>query len=52
MFLFSELDANSLVVPVLNDEFIEIEDPQTGKTFYANIVTGECTWDKPMFARM
>lgn len=28
-------------------EFVEITDPQTSKSFYANIVTGECSWDKP-----
>ncbi|KAJ3412665.1 hypothetical protein HDV05_000415 [Chytridiales sp. JEL 0842] len=26
----------------------EISDPQTGRTFYANVVTGECSWEKPL----
>ncbi|KAI8826685.1 Rho GTPase activation protein [Fimicolochytrium jonesii] len=27
--------------------FVELADPQTGNLFYANLVTGECTWDRP-----
>ncbi|KAI8814450.1 Rho GTPase activation protein [Cladochytrium replicatum] len=34
------------------DAFVEITDPQTGKTFFANILTGECTWDKPQNAKV
>ncbi|KAJ3397235.1 hypothetical protein HDU92_000115 [Lobulomyces angularis] len=32
----------------MNNEFVEITDPQTGRLFYANIQTGECTWEKPI----
>ncbi|KAI9337364.1 hypothetical protein DFJ73DRAFT_849162 [Zopfochytrium polystomum] len=28
----------------------EITDPQTGRVFYANVVTGDCTWDRPVDA--
>ena len=28
-------------------EYVEITDPQSNKSFYANIKTGECVWEKP-----
>ncbi|KAJ3412729.1 hypothetical protein HDV05_000299 [Chytridiales sp. JEL 0842] len=30
--------------------FHQITDPQTGKMFYANLVTGECAWEPPASA--
>lgn len=33
-------------------EWIEITDPQTQNTFYANPTTGECQWDKPNIGRV
>ncbi|TPX55048.1 hypothetical protein PhCBS80983_g05628 [Powellomyces hirtus] len=32
--------------------FVEITDPQTGRTFFANLATGECSWDRPVNARV
>ncbi|KAL2916168.1 hypothetical protein HK105_204259 [Polyrhizophydium stewartii] len=32
--------------------FYEITDPQTGKTFFANLQTGECSWELPADARL
>ncbi|RUS18343.1 hypothetical protein BC937DRAFT_88864 [Endogone sp. FLAS-F59071] len=29
------------------EEWVEIIDPQSGNQFYANPITGECSWDKP-----
>ncbi|KAJ3219354.1 hypothetical protein HDU67_001573 [Dinochytrium kinnereticum] len=29
------------------DVFHQITDPQTGKTFFANTMTGDCSWEKP-----
>ncbi|KAJ3112173.1 hypothetical protein HDU96_004874 [Phlyctochytrium bullatum] len=29
------------------DVYHQITDPQTGKTFFANTVTGDCSWEKP-----
>ncbi|KAI9012756.1 hypothetical protein BC832DRAFT_547929 [Gaertneriomyces semiglobifer] len=34
-------------LPGAENVFVEITDPQTGKTFFANIATGECRWDRP-----
>ncbi|KAI8925684.1 Rho GTPase activation protein [Entophlyctis helioformis] len=31
---------------------VEITDPQTGKTFFANLATGECSWELPPNARL
>ena len=28
-------------------EWVEVKDPQSGKTFFANAKTGECAWEKP-----
>ncbi|TPX34507.1 hypothetical protein SmJEL517_g02866 [Synchytrium microbalum] len=28
--------------------FVEITDPQSGKVFFANVLTGDCTWDRPL----
>ncbi|TPX68495.1 hypothetical protein SpCBS45565_g03096 [Spizellomyces sp. 'palustris'] len=38
--------------PGAEDIFVEITDPQTGKTFFANIATGECCWERPRHARV
>ncbi|KND03644.1 uncharacterized protein SPPG_01117 [Spizellomyces punctatus DAOM BR117] len=38
--------------PGAEDVFVEITDPQTGKTFFANIATGECCWERPRHARV
>jgi hypothetical protein len=28
-------------------DWVEIHDPQSGKQFFANTRTGECSWDRP-----
>ncbi|KAI9092913.1 hypothetical protein DFS34DRAFT_281217 [Phlyctochytrium arcticum] len=38
--------------PGAEDIFVEITDPQTGKTFFANIATGECCWERPRHGRV
>ncbi|KAI8836572.1 hypothetical protein BC829DRAFT_421680 [Chytridium lagenaria] len=32
------------------DVYHQITDPQTGKTFFANTATGDCSWEKPTAA--
>ncbi|KAJ3012765.1 hypothetical protein HKX48_006093 [Thoreauomyces humboldtii] len=34
------------------DVFVEITDPQTGRTFFANLATGECSWERPAHGRV
>jgi len=33
---------------VIDYDWIEINDPQSSRSFYANIKSGECSWDKPV----
>ncbi|KAJ3180906.1 hypothetical protein HDU87_001552 [Geranomyces variabilis] len=35
-----------------SNTFVEITDPQTGRTFFANLTTGECSWNRPENARV
>ncbi|CAG8575102.1 10612_t:CDS:10 [Paraglomus occultum] len=32
---------------IINNTWVELLDPQTERTFYANTKTGECVWDLP-----
>lgn len=40
-------DSNNHGEDVLPPEWIVLEDPDTGETYYANEVTGESSWEKP-----
>jgi len=33
---------------VIDYDWIEINDPQSSRSFYANIKSGECSWDRPV----
>ncbi|KAJ1551379.1 hypothetical protein HK096_000378 [Nowakowskiella sp. JEL0078] len=44
------MNNTSLMPASFPNELVEMTDPQSGRIFYANIVTGECTWDKPLGA--
>jgi len=37
---------------VIDYDWIEINDPQSSKSFYANIKSGECSWDRPVNAKI
>jgi len=37
---------------VIDYDWIEINDPQTSRSFYANIKSGECSWVKPENAKI
>ena len=34
------------------DEWVEIIDPSTKSVFYANPMTGDCSWDRPKTGRV
>jgi hypothetical protein len=38
--------------PLQPEVFHQITDPQTGKLFYANLSSGECSWEPPTTAIM
>ncbi|EGF77726.1 hypothetical protein BATDEDRAFT_91387 [Batrachochytrium dendrobatidis JAM81] len=52
--------SNNPIMPIIanglrrtsSTTFCEITDPQTGKTFYANLLSGECSWELPQNARI
>ncbi|KAJ1336502.1 hypothetical protein BSLG_007286 [Batrachochytrium salamandrivorans] len=52
----SSLGSNPSLPNVLDGNakttFCEITDPQTGKTFYANLLSGECSWELPQNSRL
>jgi hypothetical protein len=35
-----------------DNEWVEVRDPQSGKVFFANAKTGDCSWEKPENAIM
>jgi len=37
---------------VIDYDWIEINDPQSSRSFYANIKSGECLWERPVNAKI